>query len=137
MTAFSQTLGAFYDALNRNDLTAALDYLDPEIVRIEPPNPPTQDTTTRVFRGHAEMLDHLKQGRSTWAEGGCQIEKFETTGGRVIVWVHVQVRLKDQSNWLDGHVGDVFTFRGDKIIEMRTFWDPRDAIAWAQTNPLQ
>jgi hypothetical protein len=55
-------------------------------------------------------------------------------GERVVVFVHVHVRLKDRQEWIDARTADVFAFRGDKITEMRSFADKQKALEWAEAN---
>jgi len=50
------------------------------------------------------------------------------------VFLHVRVRLKDHTEWLDGHIADVFTFRNGKAVQFRTFADERQALEWAGAN---
>jgi hypothetical protein len=33
--------------------------------------------------------------------------------------------------WIDGRLGDVYTFRNGKVIQKRTFDDPKEALDWA------
>ncbi len=58
-------------------------------------------------------------------------EGFKVAGDKIIVPLHVCVRLKDKLEWIEGHIADVFTFRNGKVIEMRTFAEMEQAIAWA------
>lgn len=116
-----------YAAINRNDVPAALELLDPEIVRVEPEGFPTAGT----YRGLAAMKVHLGDGRSKWAEGECKPERLIASGDKVVALLHVLVRLKGKQDWIDGRMGDGFRFRGGKILEMRSFADPKAAMAWA------
>lgn len=119
-----------YSALNRNDIPTVLTLFSPEATRVETEGFPPPG----IYRGLGEIEAHFRQGRSTWAEGGCYPEKILTRGERLVVLVHVKVRLKDRQDWLEGHTGDVFTFRGGKIIEFRTFMEHRKALEWAEAN---
>jgi ketosteroid isomerase-like protein len=58
-----------------------------------------------------------------------------TAGDKVIVMLHVQVRLKDHSDWIDAHIADVFTFRDGRATQFRTFSDEEQALKWAGVNP--
>ena len=78
-----------------------------------------------------EVREHVIKGRSTWAEGSCEPERFVINGDKVIVLTHVRVRLKDQTEWLEGNTADVFTFRNGKITEFRTFSDEYEAFEYA------
>ena len=91
-----EVLKQFYAAINRNDRPGITKYFDPQIVRIEPEGFPTAGT----YRGIAEVREHVTKGRGTWAEGTCEPEKFLTHGAKVVVYLHVRVRLKDSMTGL-------------------------------------
>ena len=123
----TESLRQAYAALNRNDLTGFMEIFDPEIERVEPEGFPTSGT----YRGLEAVMAIFSQARSTWAEGSCEPERFLIDGDKVIVYVHVLVRLKDKSDWIDGHIVDVFTWRNDKAIQFRTFAEEKEALEWA------
>ena len=122
-----ETLKELYAAINRNDIPAVLNLFDPQIVRIEFEGSPSGGT----YRGLGEIKAHFDQARGTWAEGSCEPEKFVTAGDKTIVFVHVHVRLKDKTEWIDGRVADAFTFKNSKVIEMRSFFENAEALKWA------
>lgn len=123
----TKALKEAYDALNRNDIPAFLQILDPQIERIEPDGFPGAGT----YHGLEAVKAHFSHHRGNWAEGSCETERFVVAGERIIVFVHVRVRLKDETEWREGHIADVFTFRNGKAIQFRTFIDRRQAIEWA------
>jgi len=127
MATETEVLKQVYAAINRNDIPAVLELCDPEVVRIEPWGFPMAGT----YRGQAEVGAHLSAGRGTWAEGTCEPERFIVAGDKVIAFLHVRVRLKNKTNWTEGRLADVFTFRNGKVIEMRTFDDGQQALEWA------
>lgn len=116
-----------YAALNRGDIDGFVKDFDPQIVRVEFEGSPMEGK----HYGIEAVREHVNVGRSTWAEGACEPESFITSGDKVIVICHVRVRLKDQTDWLEGRTGDVFTFRDGKIIEFRTFSEGKDALKYA------
>ena len=116
-----------YAALNRNDIPGFVRVFDPQIERTEPPGFPESGT----YRGLAAVTAHVEKARGNWAEGGCEPERFITAGNRVIVFVHVRVRLRTETQWREGYVADGFTFRDGKAVEFRTFVDEREALEWA------
>ena len=120
-------LEQFFAALNRNDMHGIPRYFDPQIVRIEPEGFPTAGT----YRGIAEVQKHITKGRGTWAEGTCEPEKFLTNGDKVVVYLHVRVRLKDSTDWVDGRFADGFVFRDGKITQYLSFGEQLDALRWA------
>ena len=116
-----------YAAINRNDVPAAVKAFDPQMEWIEPQDFPTPGT----YRGHAEVMAHISRGRNTWAEGACEPERFIVAGDKIVAFVHVRVRLKDHTDWIDGRMADVHTFRGGKVIQVRSFGERQDALEWA------
>jgi ketosteroid isomerase-like protein len=117
-----------YAALNRGDVPGFVRSFDEQVKRFEPAAVPTEGT----FRGLAAVTAHVVRGRGTWAEGGCEPERFEVIGNRVIAYIHVRVRVKNESDWREGRAVDVFTFRDGKVVEFRTFFDERLGVEWAR-----
>lgn len=117
----------FYSALNRNDLPALLTLVHPQILRVEFEGTPHGST----YQGADEFRDHVEDGRSNWAEGSCTPEKFIVAADKVVVYVHVRVRLKDKVEWNEGRIADGFRIEDDKIIEFRSFLERKDALTWA------
>jgi uncharacterized protein len=122
-----EALERLFAAINRNDMQAITQDLDPQIVRVEPDGFPTAGT----YRGITEVQEHVTRGRSTWAEGTCEPEKFLANGDRIVVYLHARVRLKGSTDWVDGRFADGFVFRNGKIIEYRSFAERADALNWA------
>jgi len=122
-----EVLKQFFAAINRNDMHGIPTYFDPQIVRIEPEGFPTAGT----YRGIAEVQEHITKGRGTWAEGTCEPEKFLTNGDKVVVYLHVRVRLKDSTDWVGGRFADGFVFRDGKITHYLSFGEQLDALKWA------
>jgi len=127
MSTETEALRQFFAAINRNDMQAITKDFDPEIVRIEPEGFPTAGT----YRGIAEVQEHVTKGRGSWAEGTCEPEQFLVNGDKVVVYLHVRVRLKDSAEWIDGRFADGFVFRNSKIIQYLTFGERAEALKWA------
>jgi ketosteroid isomerase-like protein len=127
MSTEIEALHQFFAAINRNDMQAIIKDFDPQIVRIEPEGFPTAGT----YRGIAEVQEHVAHGRGTWAEGTCEPEEFFTHGNKVVVYLHVRVRLKDSTDWVGGRFADGFVFRAGKIIQYLSFGERREALKWA------
>ena len=130
-TAQAQAIRDAYAALNRNDVPGFIALFDAEVIRIEPSDFPLGGS----FHGLEAVKAHVVKGRSTWAEGGCEPQRVTVAGDRVIAFIHVHVRLKDETQWRDGDIVDIFTFRNGKVIEFRTFTDEREALQSAGIQP--
>jgi len=127
MSTYVEVLERFFAAINRNDMEAIIEDFDPEIVRVEPEGFPTAGT----YRGIAEVQEHVRKGRGTWAEGSCDPEKFLENGDRVVVYLHARVRLKVSNEWVGGRFADGFEFRGGKIVRYLSFGERSEALRWA------
>ena len=123
----TEALREAYAALNRNDIQGFMQIFDHEIERVEPEGFPTSGT----YRGLEAVMAIFSQARSTWAEGSCEPERFLVAGDKIVVFVHVLVRLKDKTDWIDARIADVFTWRDGKATQFRTFADEHQALAWA------
>jgi len=128
MPAETEVLREVYAGINRDDIPAVLKFFDPGVERIEPEGFPSAGT----YRGHAEVAAHLSAGRESWAEGACEPERFVVEGGKIVVYLHVRVRLKNSSEWIEGRFADGFTFRNGKVMQMRTFAEAQQALEWAR-----
>ena len=127
LAAEIETVKEYYAAVNRNDIPAAMKFFDPQAEWTEPPNYPGAGT----HRGHAEVMANLSKGRNSWAEGTCEPERFIVAGDKIVVFVHVRVRLKDHTDWIDACFADVYTFRNGKAIQGRSFGERQEALEWA------
>jgi hypothetical protein len=125
LAAETEALREAYAALNRNDTPAFVKVLDPQIELIE--DFPAGGT----YHGIAAVTEHFSRAREIWAEGSCEPERFIAAGDKVIVFAHVHVRLKHETEWREGSTADVFTFRNGKAVQMRTFVDRKQALEWA------
>lgn len=127
MSTQTDALTQFFAAVNRNDMQAMIKDFDPEIVRVEPVGFPTSGT----YRGIAAVQAQFSSARGTWAEGSCDPERFIQQGDKVVVYVHVRVRLKNSTDWIDARFADGFAFRDGKITHYLTFGQRPDALKWA------
>jgi ketosteroid isomerase-like protein len=130
LAAETEAIREAYAALNRNDIPGFVRVFDPQIERIEFLELPQGGT----YHGLEAVTAHVAKARGTWAEGSCEPQRFIAAGDRVIVFVHVRVRLKTETEWREGRTADVFTFRNGKAIQFRTFADERQALEWAGVN---
>jgi len=127
MSAETEVLEQFFAAINRNDMQAIIKDFDPQIVRIEPEGFPTAGT----YRGIAEVQEHVRKGRGSWAEGTCEPEKFLVNGDKVVVYLYAWVRLKDSNEWTGGRFADGFVFRDGRIVQYLSFAERAEAREWA------
>jgi ketosteroid isomerase-like protein len=130
LAAEKQVLRDAYAALNRGDVPGFVKDFDPQIERVE------HLPQGVSCRGLAAVVAHVSEARGTWAEGSCEPRRLVVApavpgGDRIVVLVQVRVRLKAETEWREGRVADVFTFRDGKVVEFRTFGDEREGLEWA------
>jgi ketosteroid isomerase-like protein len=118
---------ALYAAINRGDIAGALRDFAEDARFVELPG----RAYGRDCDSRAALFDYLTSTRANWLEGGCEPVRFLSAGDRLVVFVHVHVRVKGRADWAEGDVGDVFTFRGRKVIASHSYDDPRQALAFA------
>ena len=127
LTTETEALKDVYAALNRNDISAIIRLFDPRIEWTDPSDSPLYGT----YNGLAAVQKHFTEARSQWAEGSCEPERFIVGGDKVVVFVHVRVRLRHETEWREGRLGDVYTFRDGKVVHARSFLDRAEALKWA------
>ena len=128
LAAEIETVKEIYAAINRNDVSAALNYFDANIEWIEPSHYSGGGGT---YRGHTDVTEKISKGRNTWTEGSCNLEGFIVAGDKIVVFVHALVRLKGHTEWIDGRFADVWTFCNGKAIQGRSFGERQEALEWA------
>lgn len=116
-----------YDALNRNDIPEMVKAFDSDIEWIEPADSPGAGT----HRGLAVVTAHIAKARGTWAEGSCELQRLLVSGDRVLVFDHVHVRLKHETEWREGPIASVYRFRDGKVIQVRIFFNRNEAVEWS------
>jgi ketosteroid isomerase-like protein len=118
-----------YAGLNANDFSRFAEILDPDAEWIEFLGSPNAGT----YRGRDAILAHFTTARGRWAEGSCEPQRLIVAGERVIQVVQVHVKLKGETQWHEGEVTEVYTFRSGKIVHARLFGDFEEAMNWAGT----
>lgn len=128
-----EVLRETYAALNRNDIPGFVEHFAEDMEWIEFEGTPGGGT----YRGKDAVQAHAAEARAMWAEGSCAPEKFIVAGDKIVVFVHVRVRLKDETEWREGRLADVYTFRDGKATQARIFLDRGEALEWAGADPAE
>lgn len=121
-----EILKDLYAALNRNDIPGVVASFAPEVTWTEPDH-----FGTGTQKGLDAVRNHFAAGRDTWAEGTCEPERFIAAGDKIVAFSYVHVRLKGQTEWVQGPMAEVYTFRDGKIIQARVFDDRQESLEWA------
>jgi ketosteroid isomerase-like protein len=133
LSAETEVLKEAYAALNRGDIPSFVKNFDEEIEWVEFAESPGAGT----YKGRTTVEAHATQARANWAEGSCEPERLIVAGDKIVVLVYVHVRLKHETEWREGRIADVYTFRHGKVIHMRNFFDRAQALEWAGADPAE
>ena len=121
-----EVIKQFYSGLNSNDIESAIKLFDENIIRNEFEGTPIAG----AYQGLTEMRKNLISGRSTWAEGSCEPIEFISSNGKTVVIVHVKVRVKNNTTWIDAKVADGFSLKAGLVTEFHSFLDKEKALIW-------
>jgi len=133
LAAETKGLKEAYAALNRGDIPSFVKNFGEEIEWVEFAESPDSGT----YKGRTTVEAHATQARATWAEGSCEAERLIVAGDKIVVLVYVNVRLKHETEWREGRIADVYTFRHGKVVHMRNFFDRAQALEWAGADPAE
>ena len=122
-----ETSKQVYAGISRNDVDLVLSLFDADVHRVEFEGLPN----SRRYQGHIDLRQHITDGRSTWAEGTCEPIKFISNKNKMVVKVHVKVRLKNETKWIDAYVADGFSFKDGLVSEFHSFTNEQKAFEWA------
>lgn len=123
---YENIIKKLYSAINQFNLDQAIALMLPTVIRSEPAN-----LSGKTFHGHLEMRSHLEQGRSSWAEGTCEPIEFFASKNKVVIRVKIQVRLKNETNWIKAEIFDGVAFESGLVSEFHTFANRDQADSWA------
>jgi ketosteroid isomerase-like protein len=111
------TLAAF----NRGGVEAALDYFDPSIEWLGPP----EWLEERLYKGH----DGIRKIAAVWTENfddyRLDLERTIDAGDRVIALVYQRGRIKGSSNEIEQPIGYNWEIRNGKGVRVQVYfsWD--------------
>jgi uncharacterized protein len=110
----------FYDALNRDDVDAAVELCDPEVeVYLNP------DVVAALApRGRKEVAEYLRGWFDSWDKYAPRPEEFVPAGDQVVVLVHLRARGKNSRFEIEEDMADVFTLEDGRIVKLRLYVDP-------------
>ena len=114
-----------YEALNRGDLSAVLELLDPDIEWHEPaPSPDAgthrgRDSFERFFRGWLDSFEDFQ----------VEPEKVVARGGKLIAVVNQSGRGRASGVRVDTRLAHVWTVRDGRAIRWESVADPDEALA--------
>jgi len=123
-------LRRFYEALNDEDVSAAMDLCASQVEVYLPP-----DVVSAVApRGHRDVSAYLREFMDSWHMYRPQPEDFVKTGDRVVALVHLRARGKGSRFEIEEDVADVFKVDEGKISQLRLYVHREHALPQASSN---
>jgi ketosteroid isomerase-like protein len=114
----------YYEAINREDVAAALAEVDPNVewwVRWDQPD-------QSVVRGHDAWTAQWDEIYATFADFRMDPMEFIDAGDFVVVPVFQVGRFQDSDALIEQHEVHVWKLSDGKIVEVREFNDKADAL---------
>jgi ketosteroid isomerase-like protein len=115
------------DAYNRRDTEAMLPNLDPEVEWYPALEVPLEGEAA-VYRGHEGVRELIRSTDETLGEIRAEFSEIRDLGDRIVATGHLRIRGMGSGAESESPVGCVAEFKGGKLIRMRTYLDPNDAL---------
>jgi ketosteroid isomerase-like protein len=120
----------FLDGFNRRDVDAMLEGVDAE-VEWRPAAPVALGGEATVYRGHAGIPDGLRDLHDSFAELQIEISEVQEVGDRVVGTGRIRTLGKESGVESWSPFGVVMEFENGKATQIRSYLDPREALAAA------
>lgn len=113
----TDVLRRFYDAINDEDVEAAMDLCDRQVQVYLPP-----DVVSAVApRGHRDVSAYLREFMDSWHMYRPEPEDFVRSGDQVVALVHLRARGKGSRFEIEEEIADVFKVDEGKISQLRLY----------------
>src|SRR5829696_3535029 len=119
------TIVAAYEALNRRDVDAAMEALDPDAEWHESEVLPD----TGIYRGREAIRAFLTDFLDSWERFHQSVEEVRQEGDRVLVMIHLEARGRGSAAEVDARYAHVWTVSGGRGIRVEAFYDRDEALA--------
>lgn len=114
-----ELLRNFYDALNRDDLDAAVRLCDERVEVYQPP----EVVASVPAKGRRDVATYLRGWFESWHAYQAEPEEFVEAGDQVVVMIHLKARGKGSRFEIEERMADVFTVEDGKIMRLRFYVD--------------
>ena len=122
-----ETFKRAVEANNRGDYDAFLQEFDPD-VEFHGVMGVMFGGKATVFRGHAGVLEYLRDLDEGFTVRDVQWSGFRDLGERLVVLGYVRGRGRESGIELDSQYGAVAEFRKGKVIRYRDYFDHNEAL---------
>jgi ketosteroid isomerase-like protein len=115
-----------FDAWNRGDVQAALDYIHPDVEWEE--NPDVYPGLDRIYRGHDGFLKRQRDAFDMWEWFKAEPQEIIDEGEHVVVLLRLRAKGRHSGLEVEMSVYDCFTFREGKVARHRLYSNRADAL---------
>jgi ketosteroid isomerase-like protein len=113
----TEVLKRFYEAINEQDVDAAMTLCDRKVEVYLPPN----IVSAVAPRGHRDVGAYLREFMDSWHMYRPEPEDFVASGDQVVALVHLRARGKGSRFVIEEDVADVFKVDQGKISQLRLY----------------
>ena len=118
---------SIYEAVNRGDWDAAFRDQRPDVKMTTPPGPnagPNEGT----HRGWEEIQGYWEEMQTPFEAWAAEPEEFFVSGDQIAVITRLRMRPKGSSAEMENRTGQLWTIREGKVVSMRLFPRPEEAL---------
>jgi ketosteroid isomerase-like protein len=115
------------DALNRRDLKALLEVLDPE-VELHPAEPALLGGEATVYRGHEGAREEFRDVYEAFAELQIEISEIRDLDDRIVAIGRIRARGRGSGAETESPWAYLVQFKNGKAIRGRSYLDPKGAL---------
>ncbi|HMD56250.1 MAG TPA: nuclear transport factor 2 family protein [Solirubrobacteraceae bacterium] len=119
---------AALEAFNSEDIERILDFIHRDVEIEIPPDVSAEPDT---YRGHDGMRRYFHSFRDAMDEIRFQAERIWDAGPSVVVALRLTARGRQTAILVQQRIAGVWTFRDGKVIGIRTYASPAEALAAA------
>jgi ketosteroid isomerase-like protein len=116
-----------YEAFNRGDMEAVLDFIDPAIELFDAPEGPEPD----VHHGHSGFIDNVGNIAEAFEDYRVEPERFVDAGDKLLVEIRQVGRGRTSGIEMEERMFHVWTLRDEKGVRLDVYRDRDQALAAA------
>jgi uncharacterized protein len=122
-----EVVRSIYEAVNRGDWDAAFRDQRPDVEMTTPPGP-NAGPNAGTYRGREEIQGYWEEVLTPFEAWTAEPEEFLERGDQIAVVVKGRMRPKGSSAEVENRTGALWTIRGGKVVSMRLFPKPEEAL---------
>jgi ketosteroid isomerase-like protein len=119
---------SLFEALNRRDIEALLEGLDPEVELRPVLQTVMLGREPTVSRGHEGARDAFREWDDTFADIHVEISQAQDLGERIVAIGQIRARGRESGATVESPGGWVLDCRNGKVVLLREYLDPKEAL---------